>query len=140
MVVRLHLGADYAAQVVRVDAEYLLSTADPGALVAAFGDEAIATAPDAANFRRYRDFLAVALVLGREDFTPTMRSACAHPVCGKDCVQIVDNRSAEHVPMPGRICLAWSPSALRTLPLWRDRRGSHPAKSRQTPTTTRSST
>lgn len=97
--------AAHAGQTVRIEAEHVVSTTDLRALVRAFGEQAPATAREAGDALRYRDFLVVALILEGTDFFPDNWIYVHSPGVRVGRVQNFNNWSAELVPEPGRTCL-----------------------------------
>ncbi len=110
--------ADHAGESVRIEAEHVVSTTDLRTLVGAFGDQAPATARDAANALRYRDFLVVALILEGENFFPDNWIYVHSPGVRVGRVQNFNNWSAELVPVPGRTCLGMEYFCFEDDDLW----------------------
>ena len=90
---------------VRIDAEHVVSSTDVRSLVRALGDSAPASAQQAAEGLRYRDFLVVALILKGDRLFPDNWIYVHTPGVRVGRVQNFNNWSAAMVPDPGRTCL-----------------------------------
>jgi protoporphyrinogen oxidase len=90
---------------VRVTADHVISSTDVRALVRALDSYAPASAREAAEGLRYRDFLVVALILSREHVFPDNWIYVHTPGVQVGRIQNFNNWSAAMVPEPGRTCL-----------------------------------
>jgi protoporphyrinogen oxidase len=90
---------------VRLEADHVVSSTDVRGLMRALGDQVPASAREAAEGLRYRDFLVVALILDGEGFFPDNWIYVHTPGVKVGRIQNFNNWSAAMVPEPGRTCL-----------------------------------
>jgi protoporphyrinogen oxidase len=89
----------------RFEASHVISTIPLRALVHALDPAAPAEARRAADGLRYRDFLVVALVIGRDNLFPDNWIYIHTPGVKVGRIQNFNNWSAAMVPIPGTTCL-----------------------------------
>jgi len=86
-------------------ADHVISTTAVRSLVRALSPEPPASVLAAANGLRYRDFVAVALILGREKMFPDNWIYIHTPGVQVGRIQNFNNWSQAMVPVPGKTCL-----------------------------------
>jgi protoporphyrinogen oxidase len=86
-------------------ADHVISTTAVRSLVRALSPQPPAAVIAAANGLRYRDFVTVALILGRENMFPDNWIYIHSPGVQVGRIQNFNNWSQAMVPMPGKTCL-----------------------------------
>ncbi len=88
-----------------IPADHVISTMPLRALIRALSPPPPERTQDAADGLRYRDFIVVALILGREDLFPDNWLYIHTPGVKVGRIQNFNNWSAAMVPVPGTTCL-----------------------------------
>jgi protoporphyrinogen oxidase len=97
--------AESAAGEQHFQADHVISTTAVRSLVRALSPEPPPSVLAAANGLRYRDFVAVALILGREKMFPDNWIYIHTPGVQVGRIQNFNNWSQAMVPVPGKTCL-----------------------------------